>query len=550
MVKNNKIIWIIGIAVVAIVLFMNKGAITSIFQADHKTETPVGIEFRVRSGGQTQAIVNSELTPDAEGQFGVSVTNNKPIEITNVQLASKSDQWTGAGNPFDSAGFSFSPVTLGAGQTSSRVDTNWFDLEWYATNHPGKTQFTFNFQYDYRDAEGNLQSGIPVSSYAEVEILGESCSDTTPFNQCNAGGSKCIYQTGGLQLVADQDCCLQAGGVWGGASCSLGCGAIPVGSCDTTPTPGDVRTNTLCGPSATMIEDCNQCHCFDYYGNQEASCDGTSCVFSTYSEAVNINIIGSGSGTTCDTCGSWTDDSCGTAGCAASQMHETRACSPTDCIPADGLGTSRCVSDVSCTTCDCTAWSDGFCGVGGCTASERQQTRACSPSGCAAEVQCAADALCVATPTQQVAYTPSANSGVSIYSLTYAGQTFMPTSTFTLTSVKLSLYKSGSPSGNFFVDVTETDGTILSSSSAIVASTLPTSSTVYDVSLPETTLNQGATYVIVARLPNGDTLNRVIVRQRSTDADYPNGNRGMSFDGGESWTWNPTADLYFEGWGY
>jgi hypothetical protein len=45
-------------------------------------------------------------------------------------------------------------------------------------------------------------------------------------------------------------------------------------------------------------------------------------------------------------------------------------------------------------SCDCTAWQDSQCGVGGCSSSQIQQTRTCTPSGCLSESQCIGDPSC------------------------------------------------------------------------------------------------------------------------------------------------------------
>ena len=44
--------------------------------------------------------------------------------------------------------------------------------------------------------------------------------------------------------------------------------------------------------------------------------------------------------------------------------------------------------------CNCGSWINGACGVGGCTVTQRQQTRMCTPSSCMMESQCVADPLC------------------------------------------------------------------------------------------------------------------------------------------------------------
>jgi hypothetical protein len=51
--------------------------------------------------------------------------------------------------------------------------------------------------------------------------------------------------------------------------------------------------------------------------------------------------------TTCTSCGSWTNGTCG-GSCSSGYRQQTRTCTPTGCTPSDGLGLSRCVADTSC----------------------------------------------------------------------------------------------------------------------------------------------------------------------------------------------------------
>ena len=49
--------------------------------------------------------------------------------------------------------------------------------------------------------------------------------------------------------------------------------------------------------------------------------------------------------------------------------------------------------------CECTAWADDVCGGGICTATQMRQTRTCTPAACTSESQCVTDATCAAAPT-------------------------------------------------------------------------------------------------------------------------------------------------------
>ncbi len=50
-------------------------------------------------------------------------------------------------------------------------------------------------------------------------------------------------------------------------------------------------------------------------------------------------------------------------------------------------------------SCSCTPWQNGSCSVSGCSLTQRQQTRTCTPSGCNTTSQCVADTSCTATRT-------------------------------------------------------------------------------------------------------------------------------------------------------
>lgn len=48
--------------------------------------------------------------------------------------------------------------------------------------------------------------------------------------------------------------------------------------------------------------------------------------------------------------------------------------------------------------CNCTSWVNGACGAGGCLATQRQQTRTCTPSGCDVQSRCIDDPSCITNP--------------------------------------------------------------------------------------------------------------------------------------------------------
>lgn len=93
---------------------------------------------------------------------------------------------------------------------------------------------------------------------------------------------------------------------------------------------------------------------------------------------------------TCD-CDEWLDGFLGGWTCPENQLHQYRACVPSDCDTEN-----RCVE----TDCSCTDWQDGDCGDWQCAADARHRYRTCTPSGCNPENQCPFDSSCQApTPT-------------------------------------------------------------------------------------------------------------------------------------------------------
>ena len=279
------------IMIIAIVLLLSVGYM--VVQKPTEIDTSIGITFRTRSAeGIKLALVGGEHIPGAEGQFGVTVGNEKVIPIQSVSFTSKDD--AKFDSTFDSTAFPFQSVAELAPSTSTpETNTDWFDLEWYATNHPGTTRFTFNFDYNYMDAEGILHPNVPSVGFADIEIFGDTCTDSTAFGQCNGDGEVCEYASGsGAVLTETETCCASAGGVWQTDTCVFTCGSVPLGACETNPGTLPAK-NTYCDPStAVMVEDCGQCSCYDYFGNSEASCNVEACVFTDYGiQNVIVNVV-------------------------------------------------------------------------------------------------------------------------------------------------------------------------------------------------------------------------------------------------------------------
>jgi hypothetical protein len=110
------------------------------------------------------------------------------------------------------------------------------------------------------------------------------------------------------------------------------------------------------------------------------------------------------------TTGTWTNGACGVSGCTSSQRYQTRTVSPAGCAIS-----SRCVADASCVPtatpkpptatpaptlpplCTVSSWSNAGCGGGSCDGTLMYQTRTVNPAGCTYTTRCAEDASCEPT---------------------------------------------------------------------------------------------------------------------------------------------------------
>jgi len=302
---DNKKLIMLAILIIA-VFFMMKGKAPLVDEGDRD----VGITFRVRTvDGAKQALVGGVAYPSpAEGQFGVTIQNQKEIPIYNIDFVSKTD--TVVSSPFDSAIFSWSSIVQQnpGSPPSTEISTSWFGLEAYALlEQSNPFSFTFNFDYDYDDAEGVRQTNVPLSGTAYVEIYPDHCSDSTPVHGCNGDGDKCVYTPGtGVAINPDMICCVYMGGTWDGNSCEMGCieYGLQVGEClQSAPSDLPIR-QTYCAATNTMEERCGagctngvSAQCWDAYGNPSIDCIAGSphdtCKFTDYgAQGVLVNIVG------------------------------------------------------------------------------------------------------------------------------------------------------------------------------------------------------------------------------------------------------------------
>jgi len=155
----------------------------------------------------------------------------------------------------------------------------------------------------------------------------------------------------------------------------------------------------------------------------------------------------------------------------------------------------------------------------------------------------------------------SCNTGDSartwVYSTYYRGQTFTPSGSYKITSVKLRLYRYGSP-GTLNVNVYATDGSGHPTGSALCSGTtdgdtLPTGSPYewrYITLGAGYQLTASTKYVIVASLANeGLGWGHRVYWRYTSPSGYAGGNLIHSSDSGSSWDDWATYDAMFEVWG-
>jgi hypothetical protein len=143
-----------------------------------------------------------------------------------------------------------------------------------------------------------------------------------------------------------------------------------------------------------------------------------------------------------------------------------------------------------------------------------------------------------------------------LYGTTWVAQSFTPSAAHTITSVKLKLFRVGSP-GTVTVSIRATDGSGHPTGGDLCSGT--TNATTLTNSAPgewrEITLGSGyglsagTTYAIVVRVTGGDASNYVWWRMDGSSPTYGGGMYLLSFNSGSSWTSGASYDLMFEEWG-
>ena len=138
---------------------------------------------------------------------------------------------------------------------------------------------------------------------------------------------------------------------------------------------------------------------------------------------------------------------------------------------------------------------------------------------------------------------------------TWRAQTFTPSVAHTITSVKLMLYRSGSP-GTVTVSIRATSGGLPTGSDLCSGTTNgDTLTTLASGEWREITLGSGYSlsagtqYAIVVRAPAATAGNLLFWRLDRTSPGYTGGESTGSSDSGSSWSPISIADYMFEEWG-
>ena len=144
----------------------------------------------------------------------------------------------------------------------------------------------------------------------------------------------------------------------------------------------------------------------------------------------------------------------------------------------------------------------------------------------------------------------------NVFAGTWRAQTFTPATAHKITSVKIRIYRQGSP-GNITVSIRETDGSghptggDLGDTGTTNGDTLTASSAGEwrEITLGNYNLDASTKYAIVVRVLGGDGSNRIYWRIDETSPSYTDGNFESSTNSGSSWSTNSGYDCMFEDWG-
>jgi len=150
-------------------------------------------------------------------------------------------------------------------------------------------------------------------------------------------------------------------------------------------------------------------------------------------------------------------------------------------------------------------------------------------------------------------YDTGGNWDYEIYGSEWKGQTFTTSSAYTLTSVSLSLARSGTP-GTLTVSIFATSGgeptgSVLTSNTYDGNSLSDSVYTWIDIQLTPYSLSSGVQYAIVVKATSGDSSNFVYWLAESGMPSYAGGSQVWSSNSGSSWTTQGNNDQYFRTYG-
>ena len=154
--------------------------------------------------------------------------------------------------------------------------------------------------------------------------------------------------------------------------------------------------------NGTIIDKCSQCACPSTSSGNKFTCNSTkysSCVYSLFCSASKCPA-------------GYTFKGCISSGCSTNykkakceKIYQTNCSSSPSCgtdtkINQTSCGSQQleCQADGSCKlACSCSSWVSGTCGTGGCSSTQRQYTRTCSPTGCNTTSKCVDEVSCSST---------------------------------------------------------------------------------------------------------------------------------------------------------
>ena len=153
-------------------------------------------------------------------------------------------------------------------------------------------------------------------------------------------------------------------------------------------------------------------------------------------------------------------------------------------------------------------------------------------------------------------YNTGDDSARSFHDISWVAQTFTPSTAHKITSVKLKLYRVGSP-GTITVGIRATDGSGHPTGEDLCSGTTDGDTLTSDSGgeWREVTLGAGynlsasTKYAIVVRATSGDADNDGHWRADGSSPTYSGGIYEYSINSGAGWTIGPAYDLMFEDWG-